>query len=89
MLLRRLIICRILATVQYARYTKTANPLPNISTGNMTTRKEVNATANVPVITVIALIATTRKELETKTAKTTNGRNPSIVKTARNREKTG
>ena len=86
---RRLIICRILLTAQYVRYTKSVNPLPNISTGNMTTRKEPNATANVPLNTIIALIATNRKELETKVAKTTNGRNPRAIKTARNTETNG
>ena len=86
---RRLIICRILLTAQYVRYAKSANPLPNISTGNMTTRKEQNATANVPPNTIIALIATNRKELETKAANTTNGRNPRAIKTAKNTETNG
>lgn len=78
-----------LITAQYVKYIKTTTPLPNINIGNITTNKEANATANVPPNTMIALITTTKEELETKAATTINGMKPRRIKMTRKRELSG
>lgn len=78
-----------LITAQYVKYIKMTTPLPNINTGNITTNKEANATANVPPNTMIALITTTKEELETKAVTTINGMKPRRIKMTRKRELSG
>ena len=51
----------------------------------MKIRKAANAIMKVPPITINALVASTRKELDTKVAKTMNGMSPRTIKTTRKR----
>lgn len=80
-----MILC-ILITKQNVRYKKTASMPPDNSTGNRTTRKENNATANVAPNTATALNETNRNEPDTKARNTRNGRKPRTTKMNRNKE---
>ena len=83
------IICRVLTIKQYEKNMVMATGAPNINIGNMATRNEENATANISPNTVIALTAINRKELDTKAAKTRKGRKAGTIKIATSIEISG